>query len=95
MIDTTFILSVIGIALSLGGSLIACYGVHVNNQRLDHADAMYWWGYSNPMLCIWAFGWCLTLWDGSIPMLGLGCMYLYYSVSNRLGMRKKEREANV
>lgn len=82
------ILELIGYALSLGGALVACYGVHVNNQIGNHKAAMFWWGISNPALCIWSLGYILKLWDGSLPMLGLFVMYLYYSISNWLGRKK-------
>jgi hypothetical protein len=85
------VLSVSGSALAILGSLIACIGVYVNNQKHDHIQAMRLWSWSNPMLCVWAVGWCAGLWDGAVPVAGLAIMYAYYSISNRMGLQAYER----
>jgi hypothetical protein len=86
-------IEILGSALAIIGSLIACIGVHVNNQRHDHIRAMKLWGWSNPMLCVWSVGWCLNLWDGAVPVAGLAVMYAYYSLSNRMGLKDYRTDA--
>jgi hypothetical protein len=84
-------IEIIGSALAIIGSLIACIGIHFNNQRHDHIRAMELWSWSNPMLCVWSVGWYLNLWGGAIPVVGLTIMYSYYWISNYIGLRNYKR----
>lgn len=84
----TMILPIIGGALSAAGSVIACYGVYVNNQQHKHQLAMKLWSISNPMLCAYSAGYLFGLWQDAIPMAILALMYAYYSVSNYDGIMR-------
>ena len=88
----TDMLQPVGILIATAGTAIACLGVHVNNQRGNHTNAMQLWAISNPLLALWAGGSLAGLWDGGIPLLVLCLMYCYYTVSNWDGLRRKKGE---
>ena len=82
------ILAMFGGALSAIGSLLACYGVYVNNQKHQHQKAMKLWSISNPMLFLYSLGYVAGMWQDALPMAILALMYAYYSVSNFDGIMR-------
>lgn len=75
-----------GTSFAIIGSILACYGVWVFNVRGDPRTANLIWSWSNPLLCVWAVGYLLNLWDGGILPIGiLAAMYGYYTVSSWWG----------
>jgi hypothetical protein len=90
MTATLITLSDIGSILATLGSLIAIYGTLVNNLKRDHFRAMQIWQYSNPILFIWAIGFCFNLWEGGFPGAFMAAMYLVFAVTNRYGLVKKQ-----
>jgi len=82
-------ISLLGLLLAAVGSVLACYGVWVFNVRGDPKTANLVWSVSNPLLCIWACGYLLQLWDGLMPMAVLTVMYGYYWTASWWGLWRK------
>ena len=83
-------IELIGPALAILGSILACYGVWVFNVRGDPRTANLVWCVSNPMLCVWAVGYLLHFWDGGLVPIGvLAAMYGYYTMASWWGWWKR------
>ncbi len=71
----------IGFILSIVGSAIGIIGTLVNSLWLHHNLAILVWMISNPILLLWAIGGHKKWWDGGLSYMALVIMYLVFTVS--------------
>lgn len=76
----------IGSSLAVTGSILSIAGTLVNNLWLKHRTAMKVWAVSNPILCVWAVGVLLGIWNGGLSIVALLIMYLVFTVTNFYGL---------
>lgn len=91
--DINFLISVVGICLATGGSILSIIGTLINNLRHNHVGAMKIWGFSNPMLATWAVGYLMGWWNGSLSVGAMLVMYLVFTITNWWGLMKYKEAA--
>lgn len=82
------IMSDIGPALAIAGSIVSIIGVWQNNIQHDHHGAMVTWGISNPVLLLWAIGMSQGWWNGGLSGMALAGLYGVFTVTNVYGLVK-------
>lgn len=80
----------IGAAIAIIGSVISISGTLTNNLWHKHRLAMWIWMPSNIILLVWAIGNSIGWWDGGLSGVALAIMYSIFTISNTLGLVKKD-----
>ena len=80
-------LPTIGTTLAVSGTAISIIGATINNLSLDHLYAMQIWRVSNIALFCWSFGLWRKYWEGGLSGAALCGMYLWFAVTNEIGLR--------
>ena len=78
----------LGFVLAVAGSIASVVGTLYNNLKHDHRKAMEIWGYyANPLLLVWAIGFCFNLWDSGLSGGAFVLLYSVNTISNWYGLR--------